>query len=226
MLNHPLLFVYCTFIFASFFTSFSSHAAKLTIPDVFKVTKINGAEQSTSFFASENTFDVKEGKNIVVVQYSELFEDADNDDHVTIKSEPQMLLFTAEKNTHYILNNPKLEEDSQARLFAKKPVFSLSTTDNVSIEVFSQSTAEFEASRVFEQLEKNQLVLAQSQLAENSKTSVDSNLSRVNENSINESNAVNRVKVQSSVEALNMLEYWWQKADIEQRKAFMKAINH
>ena len=65
----------------SLFITINAFAVQLVVPDIYQLIKVNGQAVSSDFFSSDTVVDLKVGRNILVLKYSELFEDDDNDDH-------------------------------------------------------------------------------------------------------------------------------------------------
>jgi len=189
------------------FFSTNIFAAQLTIPENYQLIKVNGAAGKSNFFSSESIVELKTGHNILILQYSELFEDVDNDDHVTIKSEPQVVLFTVESNTiteKYFVVMPTFLDDTQAREFADQPFIEINFIDKhsgqqKSLKVLSKSLTEFEAGLAFQQIDK--LKLQQLETSKDSEIQPAEPLSN---------------------EALVQLKRWWSKANEKQKQRFIE----
>lgn len=189
----------------SLFITINAFAVQLVVPDIYQLIKVNGQAVSSDFFSSETVVDLKVGRNIVVLKYSELFEDDDNDDHATIKSDPQIVLFTiATHNINkYSVIAPPIDNDKQARIYAQSPHIRIVSTDKNSgkqreLNLLSKNLTEFEAEIAFqkmEQLEMSSLI--------NSKHTIEST-----------NNA-------TTINALEKLKLWWAQADEKQKKQFI-----
>lgn len=199
-------------LLAGFFFCFISVndavAAQLVVPDVYKLIKVNGETASSDFFSQNTVVDIKRGENILIVQYSELFENYDDDDHVTIKSAPQVILFTLKETPHqkYIMVTPIIANSFNARKFAQSPTIEIkSLNENASqqdaIFVLNQSLTEFEAGLAFKKIAEHQMQLVE--MPENNKQNSDS---------------------KKPDDALNKLKFWWHKASKKQQKQFIESI--
>ncbi|MBA6336107.1 DUF2057 family protein [Colwellia sp. BRX8-7] len=183
-------------------------AAQLVVPDVYKLIKVNGEKASSDFFSRNTVVDIKRGENILIVQYSELFENYDDDDHVTIKSAPQVILFTLKETVHqkYIMVTPVISDSLNAREFSQSPTIEIKSLNENSVQqdaifVLNQSLTEFEAGLAFKKIAEHQKQLAKT--PENNKQNSDIN---------------------KSDDALNKLKFWWHKANKEQQKRFVESI--
>jgi uncharacterized protein YccT (UPF0319 family) len=195
-------------LFFCFITVNNAVAAQLVVPDVYKLIKVNGEKASSDFFSRNTVVDIKRGENILVVQYSELFENYDDDDHVTIKSAPQVILFTLKETIHqkYIMVTPVISDSLSARKFAQSPTIEIKSINENSVQqdaifVLNQSLTEFEAGLAFEKIAEHQMQLAK--MPKNSKKNSD---------------------IKKADDALNKLRFWWHKANKEQQKQFIESI--
>jgi uncharacterized protein YccT (UPF0319 family) len=197
-----LFFLLCTISFSHAF------AIELVVPDVYKLIKVNGKSASSNFFSSETVIDLKRGENILVVQFSELFDNVEDDDHITIKSDPQVVLFNFKESAieKYFMVAPTLSDGIQAQKFAESPLIAIKYIDIKSgqiksISVLNQSLTEFQADVAFKKMANKNL------LPKN-----------------NFENAPNQSKVKLPADALNKLMSWWNKADNIQKKRFIEYI--
>jgi len=180
-------------------------AVQLVVPDVYQLIKVNGESISSNFFSSETVVDLKIGRNTVILRYSELFEDDDNDDHETIKSAPQIVVFTIAKNeiNKYSLISPEFDDDEQARLYAQLPKIKIVFTNTRSekqneLELISKNLTEFSAEVAIHELEQLNIYTSvkPQHISGNLEPAVDINI-------------------------LGKLKHWWAKADEKQKKQFI-----
>lgn len=204
-MNNKRLHRICFFPFIFFLCVTHAFSATLVVPDVYQLIKINGKDVSSNFFSNETTVKLKKGENVLTLQYSELFEDADNDDHVTIKSEPQVVLFTLESGLidNYFIVAPTLLDDAQARKYAEEPLIEIKYEEQTSGELkslllISKGITDFEAGLIFTKMDKLH--------TKHSKTIT---------------NGSQSFEEKRSAEALEQLKSWWNKADKEQRRQFI-----
>lgn len=186
----------------------TTHAAKLIVPETLVVTNINGEEQGYKLLARESTLNLKPGAHRIEIKYRELFEE-DDGSNTTISSDPVMLGFNIDSDeTYYIRIKRPLDSESAAR-FAKQPAFSIVDEQGKQLP-HSQLTTEQQKSNW---------------LATLGFTSQSGPIEPV-------ADATNELAtpVESSAQlsesqqmALDMLNYWWQKADSETRAAFKQA---
>ncbi|TWX57675.1 DUF2057 family protein [Colwellia hornerae] len=191
--------------FLLFFINVCDAAVQLVVPDVYKLIKVNGEAASNDFFSQNTVVDIKRGENILIVQYSELFENYDDDDHVTIKSASQVIIFTLKETSHqkYIMVTPIIADSLNARKFAQSPTIEIKSLNENSVQqdaifVLNQSLTEFKAGLAFKKIAEHS-----SQLAASSE---------------------NDRQIKKSNDALNKLKFWWRNADKEQQKQFVEFI--
>lgn len=180
-------------------------AAKIDIPNTISVLKVDNEPQTFSFFTRATSVELTEGQHVLLLQYKELFENDDEDDHVTIKSEPFVLLLETEVNSSYVLTHEKFIELEYAREFAKNPQVNIINQHKEKIEIFTQNLIDFEARAIF--------------------NSMDNKLIEVEEATKATSLQVINNKVIENTQAYEMLKYWWQEASQKQKNKFIDDIN-
>lgn len=182
-------------------------AAELVVPDVYKLIKVNGKAASSNFFSRETIVELKGGDNVLVLQFSELFED---DDHITVKSEPQVVLFNVKENSieKYFIIAPILSDGVKAKKFAESPTIEIAYIDKKSgqkkpIFTLNENLTEFKVGLTFKQIAKNYL------------QPVDI---------VDEKANKKMTKDKLPENALNHLKNWWIKADKAEQKLFIEFI--
>lgn len=198
------------------FLSSCSFAAELFIPSNIKLINVNGQEQSLRLFEQDEQVNLKTGKNVLQLQYQELFEDEDNDDHSTIKSKVFVLIFEADKDNMFRLERPNFSDEEQARRFAKQPKLVLLDKDEKNVETFQQHLTDYLADLNFQKIA--------ARMRQSSQKKQKEMLHKANKNKMEEHSA--NVQSPEQKMALDMLNYWWKKASPEQKQAFKQAINN
>ena len=177
--------------------SFFSVAGKMNIPEYIHVLSVDGKNVDNNFFSRKSSIEITAGKHILVLQYKEIFDDVDNDDHATIKSEPFVVLFTVNQSEVLTIIKPMLNDEKTAIAYAASPKITLLNEKNQLIPIIIESLVVFEAQAVFQQL-------ADSSNEGKSNAALATATKIIEESSGHEPNAQ------------LMLEYWWQKAsDVE-----------
>lgn len=193
-------------------TSYCTLASELTVPASIKVLKVNGKNYSGSFFESEEKVALKSGRNVLILQYKELFEDYDNDDHTTITSSPFVALFNVNIDDELLLRHVKIIDEKQAREFAENPAIELITNNNAHIDVYSEGLEQYQNQLSFEKLSKN--------IHRSETRSIDQQDSTVLANE----STISQVENETNVNVLAMLEYWWKQASDEQKAHFIQNL--
>jgi uncharacterized protein YccT (UPF0319 family) len=181
--------------------------AELVVPDVYKLIKVNGKAASSNFFSSETIVELRRGENVLLVQFSELFENIEDDDHITVKSEPQVVLFNLKENSieKYFIIAPLLFDGIEARKFAESPTIEIAYIDKKSgqkksIPTLNENLTEFKAGLALKKMAKNNL------------------------QPIDITDEKNMSKDKLSGNALDHLKLWWKKADKAEQKLFIEFI--
>ncbi|GHF93081.1 DUF2057 family protein [Thalassotalea marina] len=188
------------FVCATFLSSLYSFANEILIPENITVISINGEEQGFNLFNRQTKFAINVGANVMQVRYEELFEDIENDDHVTIKSKPFMIAFEVKGNTSLKLIVPRMLDETVARKFAKNPNVTIETTTGEQLLTKQNKMVDLIAKEQIKALEQNTTTtLSKKQHSES-------------------------IQQTDATMALDMLNYWWQQANKEQRAIFLKRI--
>lgn len=179
----------------------SVFAAVLKAPDELVFLAVNDQQVEKSWFSSANEVTLSLGKNVVKLKYLDLFE-VDYDQHEIVESEPFWLeinVIDADKPLKIMFNKP--DSVAAAKAFVSAP------TKQLTLDGGHQQQNIF-ASKPHQIVNK-----------------IDSNHSAAEQ--VNQPLPLHvKASTQQGSEpnALNMLEFWWQQASIEQQKAFLNQI--
>lgn len=207
------LFILAISIISYFFVAQVSFANQLLLPDTIKLIELNGQEQSFSFFESSTDVELMQGQNVLVLQYKELFDDYDNDDHTTIKSLSFIVILNNESNKDLSLLTEDINNLNEARNYAKDPQITIIDENQKNIQFFKQELKSYLASNKLPSLTQP---AKQSIAEEPKKLPVDSFSNQINVTQINS----------NTPEALNMLKFWWRQASEQQRAEFLSVIKN
>ncbi|QBY05812.1 DUF2057 domain-containing protein [Thalassotalea sp. HSM 43] len=175
-------------------------ATELVVPDTFSVLRVNGEEHSTSFFARESKVTLEPGQNVVVLKYSELFDDDMEDHHTTIRSKPFILLFSIAGDEQLTFSYTKPIDSDSAKLFAKDPQVQLIDSQGKAIAMVNQSLASYEDEVMRETMNRRQQIVKKSLQSEQAPVA------------------------NQSPQSLSMLKYWWQQASQQDKEAFLQYL--
>nr|WP_274054984.1 DUF2057 family protein [Thalassomonas haliotis] len=127
------------------FFSGSVFAGNLQLPKEITVVSINGQPYQDAFFASDTSIPLTQGQQLLVLEYKDIFENYEDDDHTKITSEPYVVIFTAGEQDELILKLPKIADEEQARNFANK--FNVTLLDGANREhpAFIQDLMKYKA---------------------------------------------------------------------------------
>jgi len=114
----PLLLLFC------FANAGAVAAAELQIPEQFDVLVVNGEEASSSFSRTK-ILSLPAGRNVVIVEYDQIFDADFGDSHDRIRSAPFALVFTAAETDRLRVTAAQPKSGADARLYAKKPAVQL-----------------------------------------------------------------------------------------------------
>ena len=114
-----------------------SQTARIVSYDTVIIKYIDNEDMGVSFIGQKQTYDVKAGQHILLLEYSDIF-DVGSDDHEKIVSRPAKVTFIAEAGKQYQVRHPAQKRLDNARAFAEKPEFwvvGLPSGDKVAAEV-------------------------------------------------------------------------------------------
>ncbi|WDD96998.1 DUF2057 domain-containing protein [Thalassomonas actiniarum] len=120
-------------------------AGNLSLPKEITVVSINGQPYQNSFFASDSDISLTPGQQLLVLEYKDIFENYEDDDHTKITSEPYVVIFTVGEQDELTLKLPKIADEEQARDFADRFNVTLHDTLNREHPVFIQDLMKYKA---------------------------------------------------------------------------------
>lgn len=215
-------------LLAGIFLASSSTAwakAELSYPDTLSLIKVDNKSYTWSFW-DDPIVELSEGRHVIILKYKELFDNPESDDHVTIKSEPFVLLFTAEEGQSYHLEHEVLSEESEARVFAQNPTLVLKNKDNQVVDIFTQDLVAFEARAIFNSVENASTMKPANVLPKALPVAAPDNAAANLPQSPQALNQATLKKAEVNQQAYDMLTYWWKQASMEQKALFIQDINN
>lgn len=201
---------YCSGLLAITYSIFS-YSSTIEIPDTMIVVKVDNKAESLSFFSQKSSYELSEGKHVLILKYKELFEDENEDDHVTLRSEPFVVLFHTKKEHNYILTHTQNMSEKQARKFALQPKINIQTEQGDNVNVLTKNLVDFEAQAMLNAMS-------------NQAHSLDNNQSQSQVKLVSEVNSVNKDKENSFI--VNNLLHWWQLASEKEQQKFLSYIKN
>ncbi|WP_169303059.1 YccT family protein [Thalassotalea mangrovi] len=183
-----------------FLTAITAQAAQLTIPDTFEVLAVDGEKRSKSFFTRATELDLAAGQHSVQLQYREMFEDATEDDHQTVRSEPFVIMFSVSADAKLQLLHPLQADVEQAKAFATSPRVQLVDSNNQAIPVEQISQQTYEQELMSMQQQRRQQVVKKSLSDDPTEFT------------------------HQGPDNLEMMKYWWQQATDIERQEFIRYL--
>ncbi|MET1253886.1 DUF2057 family protein [Aliikangiella maris] len=218
----PKKSLYFTLILTMLMPIMGLTAPELIIAESFNIKAINGTIHSSGFISQNRNLQLKPGKNLLVIEYEEVFDSDDNDSFDIVKSSPFLLTLYLDTDSHYQQKVVKLKNADAARRYIQRPLFEIVkfTKDN-SIRIQFELTPLVSSSESYlvqqTQVRQNDPIDLSHPNPKPSKIPRSSQLLQPN----NLSSGLNS-KNQSM--ALQMLQYWWQQASEAERQQFIKDI--
>jgi uncharacterized protein len=192
-----------------------AQAAELRVPEAFDVLIVNGSEYGASL-KSNKTVALISGRNVVIVEYDQIFDAEFGDSHDRIRSAPIALVFEASSDAVLTLVDPKLKSNAEARQYAKAPTLQL--RDAKQDPVTAQQLPVREINGMMFADNGSTPAIASVMPAIPAIPAAPAAGTQAN-------TTQNAVPVAAPApDALQMLSYWWQQASPEQRAAFLQRI--
>lgn len=211
--------------------SASSYAAKLVVPEEFVVERLNTETFLPSFFTKSTSLNVPSGQNVLVLKYSQMFEDDLEDHHTTVRSDAFMLIFSVGDEQEILFEFPEQLDIDSAHKFATKPMVTLLNEHGKALALLNKSLSEFNDQVMKESLTQQKIInqRALNQVVANAHENNFQNnqVTQTKANTMQNHQGELHIEpeVQASPDAIDMLKYWWLKATPKQRKAFQEFVN-
>ena len=196
-------------------TSLIANAATLTVPEAFDVLSVNGVEQAAFSLAKEKRLALQVGRNVVVLEYDEIFDSQLNDSHESVRSQAYALIFEISDESELILHSPDVTDLASAKQYAKHPKFDV---------VNAQQKKIFLTTIPAKDLTFATVVNAKTTGTENMPQQESGTLPKKVTPRMPFEEAPSARPQTAQPDALNMLRYWWEVASAQERNAFLQEI--
>jgi uncharacterized protein YccT (UPF0319 family) len=174
--------------------------ARVLIPKAFNLLNVDGNSYTQPLLGNGTVVKLLPGSHKIVIKYVDFWAaDPDNDEKIT--SQPMLLAFDAKAGETYNISAPELKDIKAARQYAINPKVDILNSSNQSV-----------ATDIQYQIEDKGLIAA----------FVDSLSSQ--EPAASPPSSSSNEDAKQTGPALEMLKYWWQKADAQQQEDFMKWV--
>ncbi|GMM86568.1 DUF2057 family protein [Pseudoalteromonas sp. MTN2-4] len=184
--------------------NFAVQAATLSFPEELIPISVNGKQVEHSLFSKKLDFDLPIGTHKVQIKYSDLYE-LDYDEHQTVSSSPFWVEVTINQEGQYRIAFDRAKDADAAELFAKSPnvyVIAPNKSQQVAVKVKPKAVVAPAVVAATVQTVATPMTIT-TQVAPKSRKQIEG---------------------MTHPSAELMLHYWWQQADENQRKAFLKAV--
>ena len=181
-------------------------AATVNISDNLIVSEVNDRKIEKGLLENDYSLELSKGTHALVVRYKDVFEDLDFAEERVVESEEFIVKFTIADQNKLKLSTTNIKNLAAADRFVKSPELQMTDTRNNQIELSLAKVSDYKLARqvdkVVNAIALNQTVSPQS----SAHTNVD-----VRAQHLQNSTQVN---------ALTMLNYWWQNATAEEKQRF------
>jgi uncharacterized protein len=110
------------------------YAAELQVPEPFDVLSVNGKESSSSL-QRKKVLPLQVGRNVIVIEYDQLFDAVYGDSHDRIQSKPFALIFDAQADDRLTLVEPQFDSGTEAGVWAVAPAITVQNANKQAIKV-------------------------------------------------------------------------------------------
>ncbi|WP_455210812.1 DUF2057 family protein, partial [Kaarinaea lacus] len=185
----------------------AAEVASVFIPREFNLLNVNGESYTQPLVGNGIVAKFLPGSHKIVIKYVD-FWDVSSDMTDRVASQPILLEFSAKAGENYRITSQELNDVKSAKSFAKNP----------EVDIIEEKNKTSVATDIKYQLEDKGLIAAFVDSLSSNGSSTDDTTTPT---SIEPSNEQTRSKGEP---ALEMLKYWWQKADAQQQEDFMKWV--
>lgn len=193
----------------------AAEEARVFIPREFNLVNVDGDSYIQPLVGNGTLIKLLPGEHKIVIKYVDFWSiNADTDEKVA--SQPMLLVFNANAGEKYRIKSQELKDVTAAKAFAKNP----------QVDIISESSKTSVATDVKYQLEDKGLIAAfVDSMSSNDAPKPEAAAATAGTVAAAASATDSTSEPRSKGEpALEMLKYWWQKADAQQQEEFMKWI--
>lgn len=191
-----------------------AQSPSLKIAEAFNILAVNGRPYSGGLIKQKRLLNLRSGKNLIALEYEEVFESEDDDNFDIVKSAPFLLEIYLNQKNHYVQRLLKPSNVNAAKRFSQNPLFEVIQTSNKS----KAKKLQFEL-RVLHSTSDSYLA-QETRLRQNATL----DLSHPSPKSSNIRATKELSKNTNQSMARKMLEYWWQQATPAERQEFLASI--
>ena len=195
-------------------SSLTIAAPELIISRAFNIKAVNGAIYPSGLISQDRKVKLRVGKNLLAIEYEEVFDADDGDNFDVIKSSPFLLTVYLHKEGVYRQKIVKPSDADAARKFANNPIFQI-------VNVSKQNNQNKVRFSLIPLISANDSYLIhQTRMRQNATL----DLSHPNPKSGKIANKQSLQTPTNQSMATKMLNYWWQQASPKEKELFLKSI--
>lgn len=187
-------------------TKAEDEIATLLVPIEFNLVNVDGKSYNQPLLANGIRIKFPPGTHQIVIKYVD-FWDINADDHAKVASQPMLLKFSVAAGQRYAVVFDEPQNIKEAKAFASNPNVNI-INKTTGTDIGAQTTYQLE--------EKSFLANFMESLTGKDKAPA------APEQIADVSPPANPAANATEARALEMLKYWWQKADARQQQAFMQ----
>ena len=209
------LFYLTSFTFLLLSASLTSKAATLTVADNLIVSVVNDETVDHGFVGTKSTFTLAPGKHALIVRYKDVFEDLDFAQDRVVESKNFVVKFNLDNEQQLSLTTTKINSLSAADAFSHSPKLLLKDEKK---NILATSLVNVDDYKLAKQVD-----IAVNTLA--GKQSLNSNAKpEASTTTASKPLTPQTHSTLTKVNAITMLNYWWQNASSEERALFKQSI--
>jgi len=183
-------------------------AATVNISDNLIVSEVNDRKVDKGFLENNFSIELNKGKHVLVVRYKDVFEDLDFAEERVVESQEFIVKFTITNENKLKLSTTEIKNLAAADRFVKSPKLQLIDARNNQLDLSLAEVSDYKLAR---QVDK-----VVSAIAVNKAVSTHSSAPE------NVDVKARHLQNSTQVNALTMLNYWWQNASDEEKQLFKK----
>jgi uncharacterized protein YccT (UPF0319 family) len=181
-------------------------AATVNISDNLIVSEVNDRKIEKGLLENDYSLELTKGTHALVVRYKDVFEDLDFAEERVVESQEFIVKFTIADQDKLKLSTTKIKNLAAADRFVKSPELQLTDARNNQIELSLAKVSDYKLARQVDKV-VNAIAINRSV---STQSSAHTNIDVRTQHSQNS----------TQVNALTMLNYWWQNASAEEKQLF------
>lgn len=202
---------------AALLTAGSAFSGTLTIPMEFEYLALDGKPIETNLFSHKSELNLTQGNHKIAIRYHDMVDDPFSDSQSFIKSAPFIISLDATKSGEYKLEPKSGSIIKKPNNFAQNPEVVITSLNNVPVNFQIEHTEIEESGFISKLFNKSESSTNPKQVATEY-----TSLAKSPDNTNTNHHINHKQNTKNENMTSQMLHHWWQQADEQTRKEFMR----